>query len=110
MMMNTTQEKQAMTALNNRDNETFILAAGDQVRLENQIFTVTSDNSFLGRTENHTADIPFYGEIYKAGSQSDDGRTLLKENDRLAVGSNIYRVANTPQVDGSMHHVLVKTN
>lgn len=109
-MMTITQEKQAMTALNNRDNETYILAAGDRARLENQIFTVTDDKSFQGRTENHTADIPFYGELYKVGNRTAQPRTFLKENDCLNVGSDIYRVANKPQADGSMHHVLIKSN
>lgn len=46
--------------LQERENKTFVLLSGDQVRLENQIFTVTKDGSFKATTENHEKDIPLW--------------------------------------------------
>lgn len=107
-MMGKKQEQQLMDKLTSRENKLFVLTTGDQIRLENQIFTVTDKGEFKASTEDHTADIPFYGELYKDGIRTWEPRTFLKENDRFAVDDDIYKITDASPDDWSMHHVLVK--
>lgn len=68
--MNNVDTQKVLDELVARDIKAFDLQDGDQVRLENGIYTAGEYEDGLGfdmTTENHYTDIPFYGEIYYAG-------------------------------------------
>lgn len=101
--------------LNNRKAETFELQDGDQVRLENGIFTAGEYEDGIGfdmTVEDHTADIPFIGEIYYGGNQPTEStpfedRTFIKEHDIIKYADVSYMVVCLHQTEFKNGYTLI---
>ena len=101
--------------LNNRKAETFELQDGDQVSLENGIFTAGEYEDGIGfdmTVEDHTADIPFIGEIYYGGNQPTEStpledRTFIKEHDIIKYADVSYMVVCLQQTEFKNGYTLI---
>ncbi|MCI1926452.1 MAG: hypothetical protein LKJ41_05685 [[Lactobacillus] timonensis] len=92
-----------LQALENRPVTTFNLTDGDQVRLENSIYTAgeyDDGDGFNQVIEDHTADIPFIGEIYFGGKRPStlSKHTFIKEHDVINFAGQSYMVVRLNQV------------
>ena len=101
-----------------REQQGFIINDGDQVRLENGIYTAGEYNDGLGfdmDVEDHTADIPFIGEIYYNGKRPAadtplENRTFIKEHDVINYGDTAYMVIRLHQMEDEDCYSLIDIN
>ena len=113
--MKNVDTQKILDELNNRKAETFELQDGDQVRLENGIFTAGEYEDGLGfdmTVEDHTADIPFIGEIYYGGKRPTEStpledRTFIKEHDIIKYSDVSYMVVCLHQTEFKNGYTLI---
>ena len=105
--MENVNTQQVFDELAARGQKMFVISSGDQVRLENGIYTAGEYNDGLGfdmSVEDHTADIPFYGEIYHNGKRPAantplSDRTFIKEHDVINYSGATYMVVRLHQME-----------
>lgn len=98
-----------------REPKEFTINDGDQVRLENGIYTAGEYNDGLGfdmTVEDHTDDIPFIGEVYYGGKRPAadtplEHRTFIKEHDVLNYGDTAYMVVRLHQMEDEDGYSLI---
>lgn len=113
--MKNVNTQKILDELNNRKAETLELQDGDQVRLENGIYTAGEHEDGLGfemTIEDHTADIPFIGEIYYGGNQPTEStpledRTFIKEHDIVKYADVSYMVVCLHQTEFKNGYTLI---
>lgn len=104
-----------LQALENRPVATFDLKDGDQVRLENSIYTAgeyDDGDGFDTVIEDHTTDIPFIGEIYFDGKRPSTlgKRTFIKEHDIIQYADAAYMVVRLHQVTYEDDYTLINVD
>lgn len=101
-----------------RGQKMFVVNSGDQVRLENGIYTAGEYNDGLGfdmSVEDHKADIPFIGEVYYGGKRPAadtplEHRTFIKEHDVINYSGATYMVVRLHQMEFEDCYSLIDTD
>lgn len=114
--MTNVDTQKILDELENRSSQVFDLEDGDQVRLENGIYTAgehEDGDGFDMTVEDHTADIPFIGEIYYGGKQPTadtplDQREFVKEHDIIKYGDLSYMVVRLQQMQDEDGYSLIE--
>ena len=113
--MKNVDTQKILDELNNRKAETFELQDGDQIRLENGIYTAGEHEDGLGfdmTIEDHTVDIPFTGEIYYNGKRPAadtplNERVFIKEHDIIKYADVSYMVVCLQQTEFKNGYTLI---
>lgn len=113
--MTNVDTQKVLNELAAREPKEFTVNDGDQVRLENGIYTAGEYNDGLGfdmTVEDHTADIPFIGEIYYHGKRPAadtplEHRTFIKEHDVINYGDTAYMVVRLHQIEDEDGYSLI---
>lgn len=116
--MENVNTQQVLDELAAREPKEFTINDGDQVRLENGIYTAGEYNDGLGfdmTVEDHTDDIPFIGEVYYGGKRPAadtplEHRTFIKEHDVLNYGDTAYMVVRLHQMEDEDGYSLIDTD
>ena len=113
--MTNVDTQQVLDELAAREPKEFNINDGDQVRLENGIYTAGEYNDGLGfdmTVEDHTGDTPFIGEIYYKSMRPTvdtplEYRTFIKEHDVINYGNTAYMVVRLHQMDDEDCYSLI---
>lgn len=116
--MENVNTQQVFDELAARSQKMFVISSGDQVRLENGIYTAGEYVDGLGfdmDVEDHTADIPFIGEVYYGGKRPAadtplSDRTFIKEHDVINYSGATYMVVRLHQMEFEDCYSLIDTD
>lgn len=113
--MTNVDTQKILDELADRAPQTFELQDGDQVRLENGIYTAGEHEDGLGfdmTIEDHAVDIPFTGEIYYNGKRPAadtplNERVFIKEHDLIEYADTRYMVVCLHQTEFKNGYTLI---